>query len=157
VISPQLYAASTSNSLVIDPQTLTTPTTSSTSRNITTTTSFKKTSVIRLDWSNYTGGGTSNCDTIILPSVTDVNVGNGQIITLLIDAAAPAGTSKSFALDTSTLDGAGAVGTAYELGVVFNGAAGDADAGIMRQTAITLYADDNGWRILHTVGLAQIQ
>lgn len=156
VISPQLYAASTSNSLVIDPQTLTSPTTTSTSRNITTTSSFKKTSVIRLDWSNYTGSSTTNCDTIILPSVTDANVGNGQIITLIIDAAAPAATSISFALDASTLDGAGASGTAYENGVVFNATPGDADAGTMRQTAITLFADDNGWRILHTVGLAAI-
>lgn len=157
VISPQLYAASTSNSLVIDPQALTQPTSTNAARNITTTSSFKKVSVIRLDWSNYTGSGTANCDTIILPTVTDVNVGNGQIITLLIDAAAPAGTSISFALDSSTLDGAGAAGTAYENGVVFNATPGDADSGTMRQTAITLYADDNGWRILHTVGLAAIQ
>jgi len=156
VISPQLYASATSNSLVIDPQTLTLPTSTSTTRTITTTTSFKKVSVIRLDWSTYTGSGSANCDTIILPSVTDPNVGNGQIITLIIDAAAPAGTSINFKLDNSTLDGAGAAGTAYVNGVDFNATAGDADSGTMRQTAITLYADASGWRILHTVGLAAI-
>ena len=37
IISPQLYASNASNSLAIDPQTLTTPTTTSTARNIPTT------------------------------------------------------------------------------------------------------------------------
>lgn len=156
VISPQLYANLASNSLAIDPQTLTTPTTTSATRTITTTNTFKKVSVIRLNWSNYTGTGTANCMSIQLPPVTDPNVGNGQIITILIDNPAPATTSVSFTLDTTTLDGGSGAGAAYPLGVKFNATPGDADDIKMRQTAITLYADDNGWRILHTVGLATI-
>lgn len=150
LISPQFNASATSNSLVINPQSLTSPSTTAIARNISTTSSFNKVSVIRLNWSTYTGASTTNCNTIILPAVTDPNVAAGQIITILVDNAAPSGTSINFAIDPSTLDG-----TTYTH-VYFNGNTGDADSVTIRQTAITLIADNNGWRILHAVGLADI-
>jgi hypothetical protein len=143
-LSPQLWASSTSNSLVIDPQLLTG---SGATRSITTTTAFGKVGVIRFDFSSYTGSAPNDCNTITLPSVTDPNVLQGQIIHLIVDTEAGAGISTNFAIDPSTLD-SGTYTT-----VEFNGTAGSADdAAIMRQSIITVFADDNGWRILSNSG-----
>jgi len=149
-INTQFYAAATSNSLVINPQSLA-QTPSATERIITTTNTFKKTSVIRLDYSTYSGSSPNNCTTLVLPSVTDANVGNGQIITLLVDSQAPASTSVSFELSLTNLD------TCYTGKTIkFNGTPGDADLDAFRQSSITLFADSTGWRILHYTGLVTI-
>jgi hypothetical protein len=145
--SPQFYASATSNSLVIDPQTLTTPTTTSTTRNIVTTSTFPKTSVIRLNWSNYTGATTFNCDSIILPAVTDPNVTQGQILTVMVDNPAPSGTTGiDLSIDVTNLD------SSYS-SITFNTDPGvPADDARLRQAVITFVADTNGWRVLHAVG-----
>jgi hypothetical protein len=148
VVNSQLYNGVGVNTLYIDPQTLTSPTTTSTTRNIVTTASFKKVSVIRLSWNAYTGAGTTNCDAISLPVVTDPNVLQGQIITLLVDTvAASAYSGISFKLDLTNMD------SAYN-NILFNDSTtyntNDTD---MRQAAITVYADATGWRVLHATGL----
>jgi hypothetical protein len=148
IISPQLNANNTgSNRLLINTQALTSPTTTSPTRNITTTTSFPKVSVIRLSWAAYTGTGSNNCTAVSLPSVSDANVKAGQIITILVDAAAPLGTTGiDLELDTTNLD------SAYT-SVMFNSnTTFEADDAAIRQAAITLYADSTGWRILSSVG-----
>ena len=150
IISPQLNAALTTNSLIVDPQTLSTPTSTSTSRQIPTTTSFNKVSVIRLNWENYTGLTTFNCNEIILPPVGG-NVAAGQIITLLVDKPVTAAVSGvDLTLSTTNLD------SSYT-SVKFNSdptiTANDVR---IRQAAITLYADSTGWRILNSVGFTVV-
>lgn len=139
------------NGLNIDTQALTAPTTTSTTRNITTTTSFPKVSVIRLSWLNFTNTGTNNCTTVQLPAVSDANVKKGQIITLLVDAVPVASTAGiDFELSTTNLD------SSYT-DVKFN-----TDPTVLnndpriRQAAITLYADSTGWRILNSVGVTVV-
>lgn len=151
IISPQLNAGLTTNSLVIDTQALTAPTTTSVTRNITTTTSFPKVSVIRLSWANYTGAGSNNCTAVNLPAVSDANVKAGQIITLLVDAPAPSGTTGvDLELSVANLD------SAYTA-VKFNSDPTiAADDLTIRQAAITLYADSTGWRILNSVGVTVV-
>ena len=158
IISPQLNASVTaSNRLIVDPQTLTAPSSTATARNIPTTASFKKVSVIRLNWSTYTNVGTNNCNEIILPSISDANVAQGQIITLIVDAVPTTSTAGiSFSLGLNTLDSTPGTYTS----VKFN----DAGATIpvlnndprIRQAAITLYADNTGWRILSSVGVTVV-
>jgi hypothetical protein len=147
MINLQLNAGLTTNSLVVDTQALTSPTSTSATRIITTTTTFPKVSVIRLSWANYTGSGTNNCTAIDLPAVSDANVKAGQIITLLVDAPAPLGTSGiDLELSVTNLD------SAYT-SVKFNSFSSfQADNTAIRQAAITLYADTTGWRILNSVG-----
>jgi hypothetical protein len=151
IISPQLNAGLTTNSLVVDTQALTAPTTTSVTRNIPTTTSFPKVSVIRLSWLNFTNTGTNNCTTVQLPIVTDANVKAGQIITLLVDAVPVTSTAGiDFELSTTNLD-------ASYTSVKFNN-----DPTVLnndpriRQAAITLYADLTGWRILNSVGVTVV-
>ena len=147
IISPQLNAGLTTNSLVIDTQALTSPTSTSTTRLITTTTSFPKVSVIRLSWANFTGAGSNNCTAIDLPPVSDGNVKAGQIITLLVDAPAPLGTTAvNLELSVTNLD------AAYSSVKFNNDPVVAADDARIRQAAITLYADSTGWRILNSVG-----
>jgi hypothetical protein len=151
MISPQLNAGLTTNSLIIDTQALTSPTSTSTTRIITTTNIFQKVSVIRLSWANYTGTGSNNCIAIDLPAVSDANVKAGQIITLLVDAPAPLGTTGvDLELSVTNLD------SAYTA-VKFNSdPTVAADDTRIRQAAITLYADNTGWRILNSVGVTVV-
>ena len=151
MISPQLNAGLTTNSLIIDTQALTSPTSTSTTRIITTTNIFQKVSVIRLSWANYTGTGSNNCNAIDLPAVSDANVKAGQIITLLVDAPAPLGTTGvDLELSVTNLD------SAYTA-VKFNSdPTVAADDTRIRQAAITLYADNTGWRILNSVGVTVV-
>lgn len=151
MISPQLNAGLSTNSLIIDTQALTSPTSTSTTRIITTTNTFQKVSVIRLSWLNYTGTGSNNCNAIDLPAVSDANVKAGQIITLLVDAPAPSGTTGvDLELSVTNLD------TAYS-SVKFNSDPSvAADDARIRQAAITLYADNTGWRILNSVGVTVV-
>lgn len=145
--SPQFYASATSNSLVIDPQSLSTPSNTSTTRNIVTTAAFPKTGVIRLNWSTYTGATTFNCNSIVLPAVTDPNVTQGQILTVMVDNPAPSGTTGvDLSIDVTNLD------SSYT-SVKFNtDPSVAADDSRLRQAVITFVADTNGWRILHAVG-----
>jgi hypothetical protein len=151
MISPQLNAGLATNSLIIDTQALTSPTSTSTTRIITTTNIFQKVSVIRLSWANYTGTGSNNCNAIDLPAVSDANVKAGQIITLLVDAPAPLGTTGvDLELSVTNLD------SAYTA-VKFNSdPTVAADDTRIRQAAITLYADNTGWRILNSVGVTVV-
>ena len=154
MISPQLNASLTTNSLVIDTQSLTAPTSTSVTRNIPTTTTFSKVSVIRLSWASYTGLTTNNCTTVNLPAVSDPNVKKGQIITLIVDNAAPLGTTGiNLSLAITNLD-------ASYTSVKFNDYVGppavQADDVRIRQAAITLYADSTGWRILNSVGVTVV-
>ena len=151
LISPQLNAGLTTNSLVIDTQALTAPTTTSATRIITTTTSFPKVSVIRLSWANFTGAGSNNCTAVDLPAVSDGNVKAGQIITLLVDAPAPTGTTGvDLELSVTNLD------SAYTSVKFNNDPSVAADDTRIRQAAITLYADNTGWRILNSVGVTVV-
>ena len=147
ISSPQYYASASSNSLVINPQTLSNPTSTSAARQIDATSSFSKTNVIRLDWSTYTGLTTNNCNTIILPAVTNTFVTNGQIITVIVDNAAPTGiTGVDLQISTTNLD-------ASYTSVKFNDSPSyEATDAKLRQAIITLIADSAGWRILHAIG-----
>jgi hypothetical protein len=148
-ISPQYYQPTSANGLNINPQTLTTPTSTSATRDIVTTTTFKKVSVIRLDFSTFTGAGSTNCQTINLPAVTDTNVANGQLITVMVDYPAALGVNAfDLGIDVTNLD------SCYT-SVLFNdysGASVGSDDTRIRQAAITFFADAGGWRILHSVG-----
>lgn len=145
----QYYLGASNNSPVINPQTLSPA--NDIAREISASSTFKKVSVIRLDWSTYTGAGSTNCNTIILPPTSSPNVSNGQVITLLVDSPAPASTSVNFKLSDTNLDSSYTGSNIY-----FNLIAGDADDVSIRRSAITLFADANGWRILYTSGLVSI-
>jgi hypothetical protein len=142
------------NGLNIDTQALTAPTTTSVTRNITTTTSFPKVSVIRLSWLNFTNTGTNNCTAVQLPAVSDANVKKGQIITLLVDAVPVASTAAiDFELSTTNLDSSYASVKFNDSGAVVPVLNNDTR---IRQAAITLYADSTGWRILNSVGVTVV-
>ena len=148
-INPQFYETASLNTLFINPQTLTTPSSTSTARNIVATTSFNKVNTIRLDWSTYNSAvPATNCKAIILPTT---NVAQGQIINLLVDYPAPLGTTGTdLELDITNLD------PCYT-SILFNNnlapALVEADDTRLRQAAITLYYDTTGWRILNYVGV----
>lgn len=151
ISSPQYYAAATSNSLIINPQNLNTPSSTAVTRQIQATASFSKVSVIRLDWSTYTGSSTFTCKNVILPAVSNANVTNGQVITVIVDNPAPSGTTGvDLQIATDTLDGG--IGGTYA-SVKFNdNTVIQSDSPKLRQAMITFIADSNGWRILHAVG-----
>jgi hypothetical protein len=150
IISPQLNAALTTNNLIVDPQTLSFPTPTSAARQIPTTTSFNKVSVIRLNWENYTGLTTFNCNEIILPPVTDPYVAAGQIITVLVDKPVTAVVSIDLGVNILNLD------SAYTSVKFNNDPTITANDARIRQAAITFYADSQGWRILNSVGFTVV-
>jgi len=123
----------------LNPQTLS----GGTSRNITTVVGY---SVLRLDLSTYSGAGTTNCDTIILPSVGGAGCTPGQILTVIIDTKSPVPCPSGFQIDKSTLaPNAGTpVNIAIGVGTVIN-----TDDVEVYKLAVTLFADHNGWRVLN--------
>lgn len=140
-INPQFYG--TGNCLIQDTQALVG---SGTTRAIVATSNFKKVNTIHLNYANYTGVAPFDCSTITLPSVTDANVINGQVITVMISAPAGSGTAN-FGIDISTLD------TGTYSNVLFNSTNTYAtSAPVLRQSVITLFAGANGWRVLSAVG-----
>jgi hypothetical protein len=141
IVNPQLYNGGSANALLIDPQTLTG---TGPVRSIPTTSSFKKVNTIRLNFSTFDTEA-NNCDTVTLPSVTDTNVAHGQIITLLIDSGSADGVAATFGINTSNWYG----GYTQAL---FNGTDTNAYNAILLQSAITVFADSNGWRVLHVFG-----
>jgi hypothetical protein len=140
-INPQFYG--TGNCLIVDPQQLTG---SGTSRTISASSTFKKVNTIHLNFSTYTGSGAYNCNTVTLPAVGGANVTNGQVITVMITQGPGSGSVK-FGIDVANTDD----GT-YSNIVFNNTAANAADDAILRQSIITLFAGDNGWRVLSAVG-----
>lgn len=99
-------------------------------------------SVLRIDASTYTGGGTTNCDTIILPAVGTAGVTNGQILTVVIDGLA-SGTAmpSGFQIDPTNL----APGYINPIAI---GVVTPTNTTAIRTLAVTLFADSVGWRVL---------
>lgn len=114
------------------------------SRNITTVVGY---SVLRIDLSTYSGAGATNCNNIILPAVGGAGCTPGQILTVIIDTASPAGTpcTGGFQIDKSTL--ATNAGTPVNIAIGV-GAIGT-DVVEIYKLAVTLFADHNGWRVLN--------
>jgi len=98
-------------------------------------------SVLRLDLSTYDSTTSDNCNTIILPNVS--GAGNtlqyGQILTVLIDVPST-NAMTDFQIDASTL----ATSSNIIMGNITSMTSAD-----IRKLAITLFADHNGWRVLH--------
>ena len=140
-------AMSSTNSLSIQPSSLAG---TGTSRNIVTASTFGQVSAIHLDYSTYSGTGTTNATSINLPSVTDANVQYGQVITVMVDKPADAGTlytgglTGTFGIGLTTLD------PCYNE-VSFNGS-GNLTSTNVRQSMVTLFAGENGWRVLSYTG-----
>jgi len=127
IINSQLYNSVTVAS-ALDPQTLSgTGTTRSMAVG-----ALAGYSVLRLNLSTWTGSGTTNCNTIVLPQGD-----NGQTLTVIIDGPAGAGMT-SFTISATNLATTG--------DIVFNGPLDTAD---VRKLAITLFQDHNGWRVLN--------
>ena len=104
-------------------------------------------SVIRLDLSTYDSTTSDNCNTIILPSISGfgTTVQYGQILTIIIDT--PAGNTSGmldFQIDYSTLT-PGVANTNIIMGNNTNVTSID-----IRKLAVTLFADNTGWRVLNT-------
>ncbi len=132
-------------------------TSGSTARSIGATASFANVSVVRLSLTGYSGTSGTNGRGIILPAINAGATGGynlGQCVTFLVDTPAPVGASATFGIALTNLDQSGA--TATYTNVVFNATGTDAPLSKMRQSAITVTAGENGWRVINAVGLARI-
>ncbi len=132
-------------------------TSGSTARSIGATASFANVSVVRLSLTGYSGTSGTNGRGIILPAINAGATGGynlGQCVTFLVDTPAPVGASATFGIALTNLDQSGA--TATYTNVVFNATGTDAPLSKMRQSAITVTAGENGWRVINAVGLARV-
>jgi len=123
----------------LDPQTLSG---STTTRNITSVIGY---SVLRLDLSTYTGTGSTNCDTIVLPAVGTAGCTPGQILTVIIDTKATTAITGGFQIDKSTL----ATNSATPANIAIGVGAITTDLDEIYKLSVTLFADHNGWRVLN--------
>jgi hypothetical protein len=136
VANSQAYAANVVAPL-LDPQTLTGV---GTARSVASVIGF---SVLRINAATYTGLGTFNCDTIILPAVGTTAVTNGQILTIIIDGLASATAMVGgFKIDPSTL------APGYASPIAIGAATIATNTTAIRKLAVTLFADSVGWRVL---------
>jgi hypothetical protein len=132
-------------------------TSGATARSIGATAGFANVSVVRLSLTGYSGTSGTNGRAIILPAAASGPAGGynlGQCVTFLVDTPAPVGASATFGNALTNLDQSGA--TATYTNVVFNATGTDAPLSKMRQSAITVTAGENGWRVINAVGLARI-
>lgn len=132
-------------------------TSGATARSIGATAGFANVSVVRLSLTGYSGTSGTNCRAIILPASASGPAGGynlGQCVTFLVDTPAPVGASATFGIDLLNLDQSGP--TATYTNVVFNATGTDAPLSKMRQSAITVTAGENGWRVINAVGLARV-
>jgi len=128
-----------------------------TARELGATAGFAKVSVVRISLTGYSGTNNNNGRAIILPPAASgpaFGYNLGQCVTFLVDTPAPVGASATFGFDLLNLDQSGA--TATYTNVVFNATGTDAPLSKMRQSAITVTAGENGWRVINAVGLARI-
>ena len=128
-----------------------------TARSIGATAGFANVSVVRLSLTGYSGTSGTNGRAIILPAAGSGASGGynlGQCVTFLVDTPAPVGASATFGIALTNLDQSGA--TATYTSVFFNATGTDAPLSKMRQSAITVTAGENGWRVINAVGLARI-
>jgi hypothetical protein len=98
-------------------------------------------SVLRLDLSTYDSTTADNCDTIILPNISGAGttLQYGQTLTVIIDTPST-NAMTNFQIDASTL----ATSSNIIMGNITSMTSAD-----IRKLAITLFADHNGWRVLH--------
>jgi hypothetical protein len=132
-------------------------TSGNTARSIGATASFANVSVVRLSLTGYSGTSGTNCRAIILPAAGSGASGGynfGQCVTFLVDTPAPVGTNANFGIALTNLDQSGPTATYTD--VVFNATGTDAPLSKMRQSAITVTAGENGWRVINAVGLARV-
>lgn len=141
-----------SSALTINLQELGSP--GATARSIGATADFANISVVRLSLTGYSGTSSTNCRAIILPATGAVGYNYGQCVTFLVDTPAPVGASATFGIALTNLDQSGP--TATYTNVLFNATGTDAPLSKMRQSAITVTAGFNGWRVINAVGLARI-
>lgn len=98
-------------------------------------------SVLRLDLSTYLAAPADNCDTIILPAVGGGGCTDGQTLTIIIDTPS-VNLLTNFQIDASTL--------ATASNIILGTIATPASSADIKKLAVTLYADNSGWRVLHT-------
>jgi hypothetical protein len=99
-------------------------------------------SVLRVDLSTYTGIAPNDCEGIILPTVASSTP--GQILTVIIDAAAGASLASGFFYIDAANFAPGAVSTQIQMGNLTPTNSND-----IRKLAVTLFADASGWRVLN--------
>lgn len=142
----QLYTAN-SFSPVVNVMSL--PSTPSSSVRNLDPTSFWNRKVIHLDLSGITAAGIlagTDCQTIVLPLVTNPAVENGQVVTFVIDLPATSvntpGTDN-FKISATNLD------SMYTLDIpLIDPAIADLDNANVKKTFLTLYAAQTGWKVI---------
>ena len=109
------------------------------------TTNFPYLSAIQLDFSTYSPSATgTSCSVVTLPAVTGANVAQGQILTFFISDLPAAGvTSGQFRIRGNFHEGID--------NVLLNDGLNSDDTDIY-QSSVTLFASQNGWRVLSTAG-----
>lgn len=134
-VNSQLYAP-TASSAIVDPQALTG---TGVTRTLTSVIGY---SVLRINATTYTGAGTSNCTTLVLPTVGGGGCTPGQILTVIIDGLAT-GTAMTggFKLDSTPF------APGYNNNIAI-GAVTATNTTAIRKLSITLFADTLGWRVL---------
>lgn len=133
IVNQQLFNGIPS-ALTVDPQTLVGP-----SIAVRPIPSVLGHSVLRLDLSNYLSVPANNCDTIILPAVGGGGCTDGQTLTVIVNTPA-LNPMLSFQIDSSTL--------ATSSNIII-GNINTPDTANIRKLAVTLFADNNGWRVLN--------
>ena len=130
----------TGSGSLVNPQDLTSPTTTSTARNLTASL-IANLSTIQLDFSTYTGAGSTNCNELVLPDVNSVE--QGRIITFVVNLPMPSGET-----DNMIISG---LASFYTDDIILNGAS-DPDADICKTSVVTLFASQDGWKVLNSAG-----
>ena len=130
--------------VVVNPQSLPIVGVGYTSRALITA-NFPYLSAIQLDFSTYSPGTTAtSCSVVTLPAVTGANVAQGQILTFFISDLPAAGvTSGEFRIRGNFHEGID--------NVLLNDGLNSDNTDIY-QSAVTLFASQNGWRVLSTAG-----
>lgn len=140
IVNQQLYN-SIATATTINPQALTPA--SATTRAI--NTSIKNHSVLRIQLSTYTPTAVpaNNCRQITLPAVGSAFVTNGQILTIIIDSPAGESLTQGFKISGTNL--------ASGQDITFGGSTTiNPNSADIKKLAITLFADNSGWRVLHS-------
>lgn len=122
----------TTGAPLIDPQALAG---AGTSRNIT---SLSGHSVLRVDLTTYTGTGTTDCDTVVLPAVGFPANGTeyGKTLTIILDAPGTTPMPTGFTVNIGTTN------------IVMGFASGTTNTNVTK-IAVTVFADQSGWRVLN--------
>ena len=108
------------------------------------TTNFPYLSAIQLDFSTYSPSATgTSCSVVTLPAVTGANVAQGQILTFFISSLPAGATSGQFRIRGNFHTGIDNV--LLNDGLLSN----NTD---IYQSSVTLFASQDGWRVLSTAG-----